>query len=171
MTNSGNYYNKYIRSLVDNMMKKPPPKTKGGYTLGKKTERNNELVARRQNNPGITLEKLGKEFDITKERVRQLLLRETKRRTLSGEAHFPPKPKASLVEHFCIQCNASITLRRWSNQGICAGCRHINTHTLVACYYCGNEVERQNRHIERSRRSFCSHSCSSRDYWRETWKR
>ena len=166
MPNSGRYYNEYIRGLVDDILSKPPPKTGRRFGNSKKTERNNELVTRRQNNPGITLEKLGKEFSITKERVRQLLLKETRRRTLSGEAHFPPKPKASLVEHFCTQCNASITLHRWSNQGVCARCRHTSTHTLVACYYCGKEVEKQNLQIERSRRNFCSHSCSSRDYWR-----
>ena len=163
MPNSGRYYNEYIRGLVDDILSKPPPKT---GMRSKKTERNNALISTRQNNPDITLEQLGKDFSITKERVRQILLRETRRRTLSGEAHFPPKPKASLIEHFCIQCNALITLYRWSNQGVCAECRHTSTHTLVACYYCGKEVEKQNLQIERSRRSFCSHSCSSRDYWR-----
>ena len=129
--------------------------SKKRYTLRSEFVRTN-IIRMRRNDPYATLKEIGDSFDITKERVRQVL----------SEAGKETRAYRDQVPHLCIGCGKQFN--RLYNQFCSYECKRNETHTMLPCSYCGSpgkevNIKWLNWEIDHGRHSpdlfFCSKVC------------
>jgi len=106
----------------------------------------------RQFYPSMTLEAIGERFNVSRERIRQIL----------KKAGLPTK--AQILRKYCLHCGKK---RKNRYRNYCSkACYHYDTHTLIPCDVCGRLSE---YHIKRvlwlqargkQQHFFCSKHCN-----------
>ena len=122
------------------------------------TPRNQIIIDFRLEHPELTLEAIGKEFDLTRERIRQIL-KEAEVETKSST--FIQREEERLIVPDCIRCGKPVSKKRL--QFCSMECRYPLGSTTFACAFCGIEKTiRTTTYIERTSRYLklhCSRTC------------
>lgn len=118
-------------------------------------ERNLAIIERRKNSPGLSLKQVGDEFDITKERVRQIL----------SSAGMPTRHHTHEKVSHCLRCGAEI-----KNRSYCRKCQFELHNVELICDNCGIKfwrrvsavlkyASRKTSYGANSKYTFCSRHC------------
>ena len=121
------------------------------------------IVQLRKEHPNMTLQEMGEQIGISRERVRQILvsenlstrsIKEVERRT------FKPLPR-------CESCN--LPTKAHNRKYCSSGCRFPGGWTTFACYRCGKENTIETSQYKKRAKYYnhmhCSKSCSTKTYW------
>ena len=121
------------------------------------------VVKLRKEQPNMTLQEMGGQIGISRERVRQILvsenlstrsIKEVERRT------FKPLPR-------CESCN--LPTKAYNRKYCSNNCRFPNGWTTFACYRCGKEItietSQYKKRVKHYNHIHCSKSCSTKTYW------
>lgn len=124
-------------------------------TRGKRGDNFHRVTEIRQSNPCATLEEIGTQIAVSRERVRQIL----------AKAQMPTRHYVSRQLYECLNCGKATTNRRFCS----SKCAYEYNHPLVMCDYCGKLFRRLRALLCRppsrsSNHYFCSRSCLGK--WR-----
>jgi hypothetical protein len=115
--------------------------------------RDAKLVQMRLNNPEMTLESIGIHFGITRERARQILVR-------NGAA-----TRRHLEYCFCSKCGARHKSSHSKEIRLCSECKYHAIRGTYTCYQCGTDFVRKKSEQTRRHQTgldFCSRQCYGR---------
>jgi predicted nucleic acid-binding Zn ribbon protein len=132
---------------------------KKGNMNNKIENRNLTLVKYRQNNPCLTLQEIGDEFGITRERARQVL----------SKHNAPTVHKTDKLIMLCRQCGKPCPGKRTT---FCSNkCSFDYHHVWLTCDYCGKTFPRMVSLVllypsrlahNPQNYTFCNHSCQGK---------
>ena len=135
----------------------------------KNIEKTNAIVTMRVANPELTLQEIGTYFNLTRERIRQIL----KNNNVPTRAisKFPPAKCANCQKPLtntngsAIHLTASTPAKSYCN----TQCREAKLYDYYSCDYCGKLVwkrKKEYKHLKTLSQTFhCSHSCSHLHQW------
>lgn len=142
---------------------------------------NQTVINLRTQHPEWTLDKIGKTVNRTRERVRQILIKEglEHRSTKSAYARQPAHLKKGKP---CKRCGVPVSYTVRGNSGgynkYCSDeCRPQERIVELTCIYCtktysltGPQAAARQRRVTKGiyQATFCSHSCSTKAYWETT---
>ena len=116
--------------------------------------RRNQIVQMKTDNPNMTLERIGREVGVSRERVRQVLSKEG--------------IKTSKDNPTCADCGVILrpsVIKPYTdpktNKRYCKSCRNNMVYGIYECHTCGKEVKRRKKQIRKSKQKhvFCDKTC------------
>ncbi len=125
--------------------------------------RNQKIVAFKEAHPCITLAEIGRHYGLTRERVRQIIKKET---GISYGQITKPRP-------LCLNCGQSC--KKLGYTYCSTACHNEARRVTLECYTCGKLFTRRQSHVMRTatspayktKRYYCSKHCSGVQLGRE----
>ena len=147
--------------------------------LERSTYNRERIVELRQLNPTMTLEAIGEKVGVSKERVRQVLVKEDLPTVAVGQSSTKEKEKIPCIEcgtldkkfntKQSLYCSKECISKARNKYWIRFHKEHPDRRTTYQCAYCGNSKTIRTGIYERQVRNFknlyCSHSCSLQAQW------